>query len=144
MVHALQKTNLALARRIVQGLSTNDMRPLIDALDDDVEWKSNSLPPYFRFGGQHLNRGGVMDLLAKVSSEYSFTRYEIDEVAEAGDAVWAISDVVAYHRPTGRTVSGRFAFRMTFRNGKLLTYEGFFDTAGVLQQQGRLPLPEPG
>ena len=115
------------------------MRPLVAALDDHVVWKSNSLPPYFRFGGEHLNRSGVMDLLAKVSSEYSFTRYEIDDISETGDEVWAICDVVAYHRPTERMVAGRIAFRMSFKAARLAAYEGFFDTAGVLQQQGRLP-----
>ena len=141
MSAALKTTNLALVRRITQGLGANDMRPLIDALDDHVVWKSNSLPPYFRFGGEHLNRHGVLDLLAKVSSEYTFIRYVPDHLTEAGDEVWAICDVAAHHLPTDRTVTGRFAFRMVFRGGKLVTYEGFFDTAGVLQQQGRLTPP---
>lgn len=138
MTTTLEKTNLVLVRRILQGLATNDMRPLIDALDDHAVWKSNTLPPYFRFGGEHLNRSGVLDLLAKVSSEYSFVQYTPDHLTEVGDEVWAICDVAAHHLPTDRTVTGRIAFRITFRGGRIVTYEGFFDTADVLQQQGRL------
>jgi ketosteroid isomerase-like protein len=138
MSAALKMTNLALVRRIAQGLATNDMRPLIEALDDNVVWKSNTLPPYFRFGGEHLRRSGVLDLLAKVSAEYAFHRYDIDEISEIGNDVWAICEVVAHHRPTESHVTGRIIFHMVFRDGKLVSYEGFFDTARVLQQQGRL------
>jgi len=138
MSATLEKSNIALVRRITKGLAANDMRPLIAALDDDVVWMSNSLPPYFRFGGEHLKRTGVLDLLAKVSAEYAFHRYEIDEISEIGDEIWAVCEVVAHHRPTDRNVSGRIIFHMRFRGGNLFTYEGFFDTASVLQQQGRL------
>jgi len=138
MSATLEKSNLELVRRITRGLATNDMRPLIAALDDNVVWMSNSLPPYFRFGGEHLKRAGVLDLLAKVSAEYAFHRYEIDEISETGNDIWAICEVVAHHRPTDRNVTGRIIFHMVFRDGKLASYEGFFDTASVLQQQGRL------
>ncbi|MBI3677750.1 MAG: nuclear transport factor 2 family protein [Proteobacteria bacterium] len=121
---------------MMTALGHNDMRPLVDALDENVVWKSNSLPPYFRFGGEHLKREGAVDLLAKVSSEYSFSRYDVDEIAEIDNQVWAICNVEAFHLPTKRKVEGRIAFRVTFRGHKVLTYEGFFDTGAVLHQQG--------
>lgn len=128
-------------RKIIAGLATNDLRPLIEVLDDDVVWISHSPPSYFRFGGEHRGRAGVMDLLAKIYTDFSFIRYEPDETIRSGDEMWSINNIVVHHRPTDRTVSARLIFRMRFRNRKLVRYEGFFDTASVLIELGRLPAP---
>ena len=138
MTVKLAKPNIFTVRRIALGLATNDTRPLVEALDESVIWRSNSTPPFFRFDGEHRTRAGVMEFLAKLYADYAFTRYDIDSIAEIGNDVWAVSDVEVFHRPTQRAVAGRLAFRMTFKDGKLTAYEGFFDTANVLQQQGRL------
>jgi ketosteroid isomerase-like protein len=139
MKPALVTTNLALVRRIVQGVGSNDMRPLVGALDDRVVWRSNTPLSYFRFGGEHLSRGGVLEMVAKLASEYSFIRFEIDNVTETGDAVWAICNVVVHHIPTGRAVTLRLAFRAVFCEGKIVDYEDFFDTVSALHQIGLLP-----
>jgi ketosteroid isomerase-like protein len=138
MAQVVTQSNIPLVRRVMAELGRNNMRPLIDAFDPDVVWISNSSPPYFRFGGEHLKREGAIELLATVASDYTFVRYDVDEIAEIGDQVWATCNVEVFHRPSQRKVEGRLAFRMAFRGGKIVKYEGFFDTGGALHQQGNI------
>ena len=135
--------NQQAVRNIVRGLATNDLRPLVEALDEDVVWISHSPPAFFRFGGEHRGRIGAMELLAKIYADFSFIRYETDGLVQSGDEIWAINNIVVHHRPSDRTASLRLSFRMTFRDGKLTRYEGFFDSASALAQMGRLPIPGP-
>ena len=140
MAPSNEELNDQAARRIVRGLATNDLRPLIELLDDDVVWISHAPPPYFRFGGEHRGRIGAMELLAKIFNDFSFVRYENDGLVQLADEVWAVNNIVIHHKPMNRSATLRLAFRMTFRNGKLVRYEGFFDTASALLQMGRLML----
>jgi len=136
------QANVALIRKVMGALGHNDMRPLIESLADDVTWRSNAPDSHLRWGGKHPDRGGVLELLAKLSSMFSFRKFEVDKVVGAGDEVWAICDFEAYHPATDRTVAGRNALRATLRNGKLTSYEGFFDTLSVLLQLG-IEMPQP-
>jgi ketosteroid isomerase-like protein len=42
----------------------------------------------------------------------------------------------ALHQPSGRYVRSDVSIRWTVKNGKITEHQGFFDTAGVLLQQG--------
>ena len=131
--------NETLVRQIVRSISNNDFRALIDALDEDVVWISNSPPSHFRFGGTHLGRGGVQEYIAKMSSEYSYLRYEIEKISVVDDQVWASCDIEALHLASGRSVRFRAVLHLVCGDSKVMRYEGFFDTASVLQQTGTLP-----
>lgn len=136
------EANVALIRKVMGALGHNDMRPLIEALDDQVEWHSNAPDSHLRWGGEHPDRGAVLGMLAKLFSVFSFRKFEVDQIAGVGDEVWAICNFEAYHPPTSRTVAGRNALHATLKNGKLKSYEGFFDTLSVLLQLG-IQMPQP-
>ena len=42
------------------------------------------------------------------------------------------------HLPSGRYVRSDIFMRWTVKDGKIIEHQGFFDTAGVLMQQGDL------
>ena len=56
-----------------------------------------------------------------------------------GDVIWAMCEVAATQRPSGRPVSTVLVSRWQFRGGKVIAFSEYFDTAGVLVQEGRLP-----
>ena len=45
-------------------------------------------------------------------------------------------EVEAFHQRSRKTVKTAMSIRWTVRRGKIMTHEGFFDTASVLLQQG--------
>ncbi len=132
-----EQANKTLMARVTRAFAEGDMQPLLTALDDNVQWTSNSPVPYFRFGGGHTNRDGVKELLALIAATYMFRRFQAKEIVAEGETVWGLFEVEAAHQSSGKQVKLDLAIRWIMRDGKVISHQGFFDTASVLLQQGQ-------
>jgi ketosteroid isomerase-like protein len=131
---------------VVEAWGHADMRPVFDALDENVVWKSASTfdDGTFRFGGEHHGRANVIALLSKISTAYFFKEYETKEVVSKGEIVWGLFVVKGRYAPLGSGMASQpllfdTAMRWRVRGGKILEAQTFFDTAALLAQQGQLP-----
>jgi ketosteroid isomerase-like protein len=80
-----------LMRTIVAAFSQSDLQPLLDALHDDVVWKSASKHEgLFSFQGEYRNRAGVREVLSNISKDYTFHHMKPKEVIAFGDVVWGL------------------------------------------------------
>ena len=75
---------------------------------------------------------------ALLFSRYHFTRFTPKTLTAKGDQVWGVFEAEALHRPSGKYVQSDISMRWTVKDGKITEHQGFFDTAGVLMQQGDL------
>jgi ketosteroid isomerase-like protein len=136
MPDELFNKNLMLS--VVAALKDGDLDPLFAALSPDVVWKSTAPRAFFRFGGTHRGIAGMREFTALLFSRYHFTRFKARNITAKGDQVWGLFDVEALHQPSGKYIACDIAMRWTVVNGKIAEHQGFFDTAGVLIQQGEL------
>lgn len=132
--------NKKLMQSVMRAYAKGDAAPLLAALDDQVVWISNSPRAFFRFGGEHRGRAEVKAFIAMVYTRYHFLRMEPRLIVTQGDIVWGEFDAEAKHIPTGRIVRSDLTFRWVVRNHRIVAHHGFFDTAGVLLQQGEIPV----
>ncbi|HXI99763.1 MAG TPA: hypothetical protein VNH44_00985 [Micropepsaceae bacterium] len=130
--------NKALMQSVARGFRQGDLRPLFDALDEAVNWKSNAPSQFFRFGGIHNARIGVLELSALVFATYHIRHLDVMEIIAEGDTVWGLFDVESVHQPSGVLTKAEVAVRWVIRNGKIVEHNSFFDTAAVLMQIGAL------
>jgi ketosteroid isomerase-like protein len=130
--------NRSLMLSVFAALKESDLVPLFDALHPEVVWKATAPKEFFRFGGTHRGIAGMREYTALLFSRYHFVRFQPKSVAAKGDQVFGLFEAEAKHRPSGRTVKSDIAIRWTVRDGKIIEHQGFFDTAGVLIQQGDL------
>ena len=133
-----------LMRTITAAFGEGNIKPLMDAIHNDVVWKSASKQPgLFSFAGSHLNRIGVVEVLAKIANRYTFLRFEPKEIVEQGDLVWGLFDTkLSYRPPHGKPpkkLAIEIAIRWKLRDGKIIEHQAFFDTASMLVQQGVIP-----
>jgi len=133
------ETNKATLRRVLKAYENGDYEPIFAALDEDVVWSSNSLASHYRFGGTRRGRAGVVEALSMIAADYEISRYEVLEMVGEGDVIWATSELALYDRKTGRPLTFPLVNRWQFRDSKIVSCSEFFDTAAVLQQQGRIP-----
>jgi ketosteroid isomerase-like protein len=122
---------------IVEAFGKSDLRPLFDALDENVVWKSASRAGGpFRFSGNFANRAGVVELISKLSSAYFFKRLEARDIVADGDIVWGLFDAelvrAADASGAHREIRLEMAIRWRLKNGKIVEHQGFFDTAALL------------
>ena len=136
-----------LMRKVAAGFEKSDLQPLLDAIHEEIVWKTASTQEgVFRFGGEYKNRPGVLDVLSKISMDYTFHYLRPKEILAAGDVVWGHFDASVSFDPKGKGGAGKsvnleMAIRWRLRDGKIIEHQGFFDTASVLIQQGLMPNP---
>ena len=134
----------ALMRTIVAAFEKSDLRPLLNALHDQVVWRSASrYEGPFSFKGDYRNRAGVLAVLSHISKDYTFQSMKPKDVTASGDIVWGLFDVGLRYDAKGRSTDSAavqldIAIRWKLKDGKIIEHQAFFDTAHLLIQQGQL------
>jgi ketosteroid isomerase-like protein len=123
---------------VIAAFQVGNLEPLFAALSPDVVWKATAPREFFRFGGTHRGIAGMREYTALLFSRYSFTRFTPKTLTAKGDQVWGVFEAEALHQPSRKYVQSDISIRWTVKDGKITEHQGFFDTAGVLMQQGDL------
>jgi ketosteroid isomerase-like protein len=133
-----------LMRKVVAGFEKSDLQPLLDAIHDDIVWKTASKQEgLFRFVGEYKGRPGVLDVLSKISMDYTFRHLRPRQILASGNAVWGLFDAVLSFDPKGKevranTIDLEMAICWRLKDGKIIEHQAFFDTAALLVKQGQL------
>ena len=136
-------------KTVTKGFAGNDLRPLMDVVDDDTIWKSAAASGSpFRFGGAYRGRAGIAEVTSNIFRAYTFEKFEPRDIISNGEVVWGLFDVEChYHVPQvpnqpPKPVKYECVLRWRVRGDKLVEHQAFFDTASLLRQQGELPMPQ--
>ena len=133
-----------LMRSVTAGFEKSNWQPLLDAMHDDIVWKTASKQEgVFRFGGQYKGRAGILNVLSQIAMDYTFQHLTPKGIVESGDVVWGLFDAALAIDPKGQSVPSNtlnldVAIRWRLKDGKIIEHQAFFDTAALLMQQGRL------
>jgi ketosteroid isomerase-like protein len=121
---------LAAVRGFYDAVAAGDVEAVLDLLDPEVEWRApESLP----WGGTFHGHDGVREFFARIIDQPAEFGREVQEYLEVGDRV------VVLLRTFGRRKEGDGEFNVlefhawTVRHGKLVDFDGTFDTATVLR-----------
>jgi ketosteroid isomerase-like protein len=132
-------------RDVAQAFEQSDLRPLLDAMDDNVVWKSGStVEGLFRFGGEYTDYHGVLEVTSQIAMTYTFRRFRPKEIMSSGEIVWGLFNIEADYReagedsPNSKPVKFECAIRWRVRDRKIVEHQAFFDTAALLMQHGQL------
>lgn len=130
-----------LMRTVTAAFVKSDLRPLLNALHEDVVWRSASKQEgLFSFQGDYRNRHGVVEVLSNISKDYTFLQMKPKEVLEIGAVVWGHFDVVLRYDAKGKVSEPKtgqldMAIRWKLKEGKIIEHQAFFDTAYLLMMQ---------
>ena len=130
-----------LMRTVVAAFAKSDLEPLLEALHEDVVWKSASrLEGPFSFHGEYRGRAGVREVLSHIAKDYTFYAMKPRDVTAAGDMVWGCFDAGIRFDAKGKGTKQKLvhidmAIRWRLKDGKIIEHQAFFDTAYLLQQQ---------
>jgi ketosteroid isomerase-like protein len=131
-----------LMKACVEAWGQGDLRPIRQALHDDVVWISaaTTWTEGLRSGGVHRGRASVIALLAKLSTAYFNSHCKAKEIISSGEIVWGLFDLKGRYSggrdEVDKTITMEMAFRWRIRDGKVIEGQTFFDTVGLLTQQG--------
>jgi ketosteroid isomerase-like protein len=130
------QSNRELMLSVMRAFKEGDLAPLFAAIHPDIVWQTHAPREFFRFGGVYHGAAGMKEYTALLFSRYHYTRIAPRAVTAQGDHVWGLFEVEAQHIPSGRYVKSELVMRWTVKDGRITEHHSFFDTAGVLLQQG--------
>ena len=133
----------------IQGLytafRTGDIPAILAVLSADVEWgePDNLFNPA---AGTRRGHAGFLEWLRIGKESEDILTLEPRQVLAEGDTVAVVGYTKCLAKPTGRTYETDFVHVITFKDGKIVRFQEFFDTyaAGEAFRPGPSHSPAPG
>jgi uncharacterized protein len=122
-------TNVEIMRGAYDAAGRGDLPALLALLDPQVDW--NEAEGYI-YGGRYVGPEAVVNgVLARLATEWDGYTIAPDELLDAGDWVVALGWYSGTYKTTGRKFRARFAHVWTLRDGKIVHFQQYADTARV-------------
>ncbi len=124
--------NIDTVKGIYAAFGRGDLPALLDAVSDDVSWGIESVataevPAY----GIRNGKDGVAKFAAAWGEIGEFVKFEADDFVAAGDHVFCTLRIELAVRATGKRVKNASAQHWTLRDGKVIRWRGWEDTAAT-------------
>jgi ketosteroid isomerase-like protein len=120
-------------RKTVQGMydafGRGDIGTVLAALDPDVEWweAENFI---YADGNPYVGPQSVLQgVFARIGEEWEGFRVSPEDVLDAGETIVGRGYYSGRFRKTGSDVRAQFAHVFMFRNGKVVKFQQYTDTA---------------
>jgi ketosteroid isomerase-like protein len=129
------KTNIELARRLMEAFNEEGVEGVLAYYDDDCEVYDPDLPSDGSYRGKEALRN-MLNLMLKGSEETEIRDYEL---LPAGDRVVALIRTYFRGEGGGPEVEVRDAHTLTFRDGKITYWRLYIDRIEALTDAGLDP-----
>jgi ketosteroid isomerase-like protein len=121
--------NVALIRTTYEGSPDDKTRNLIALLSPDIEWTEAEGFPY---GGTYRDADSILaNVFRPLASEWIDYRSAIDRYVGDADTVVVFGWYTGTFKATGRSMRAAFAHRWTLREGKIVKFFQYVDSAMV-------------
>ena len=128
----MQETqNTKVVQDAYAAFGRGDVQGILDRLDDGIIWKGvYGAGPHVPTSGERRGKAQVGEFFKQVAQNVNFSRFEPKEFIATGDKVVALGHYTAT-TPIGKTFDSDFAMVFTLRNGKVVEFQEFMDSAAA-------------
>jgi len=120
--------NVQTVQKAYADFSRGDLAAVMGAFADDIQWIT---PGYSELSGERQGKDEVAGFFRMLQEQWEFLAFEPSDYIAAGDCVVALGRYEARSRQTRRTAATHWAMVWTFRDGKVVRYQEYLDTATV-------------
>jgi uncharacterized protein len=129
--------NVQVVKDAYAAFQRGDINGVLALVDPDVEWHAikgaEGVAPH---AGARRGRAAVGEFFAQLAASTEFTRFEPREFIVEGDQVVAIGDYAAKVTTTGRSVASDWVMVFTVRDGKVVRFREWTDSAQLVRAYG--------
>jgi ketosteroid isomerase-like protein len=126
-----ERENLQTLQQMYEAFGRGDIPALLNALTDDVDWHWTG-PADFPYAGPHRGREQVARFFSVIDQTLEVQQFEPQEFIAQGDTVVVLGHERSRVRSTGRTFEQDWAMVYTLREGKVVRFRTYEDTAAQL------------
>ena len=124
----MSEQNKGIVNQAYSNFKTGNINGLLDLMADDVNW---TLPQMegVPFAGTRTGRDSVGEFFQSVNSTQESLTFEPRELIAEGDKVVALGSYQWRVKTNSREFGGDFAHVFTIRDGKIVAFNEYMDTA---------------
>lgn len=122
-------SNMQIMRAAFDAFARGDLAAVLSIFDPDLEWREADNFIYADgnpYRGPEAVRDGVF---ARIARDWDGYEVRVEEMHDAGDTVVATGRYKGTYKATGRKVDAQFAYVLKLRDGKLIFFQQYTDTA---------------
>jgi uncharacterized protein len=134
----MSSRNVGVVRGFNDALAQGDMDGMLDFLDPQLEWRAPESVPW---GGTFHGHDGFREFVGKLLDQPAEFRREMLEYLDAGERVVVLLRQMGRRKGSDTEYDVPEVHIWTVRDGKIVDFEGFFDTATVLRTLQLQPRP---
>lgn len=125
--------NVQIIQRGYEAFGRGDLNALLDTFDEQVEWVTPG-GPELATSGRRRGRQAVAEFFGAVNDLVEIQRFEPRTFVADGDRVVVLGGETARVRATGKVLEVEWVHAFTFRNGRVIAFQEYFDTAPVVAE----------
>ena len=122
--------NTEIVKRAYVAFKNGDMDTLMRTYADDVSWEIYG-PSTMPMAGMRKGLAGVREFFVALDSAMAAQSFEAREFIAQGDQVVVLGDYSWKVKATGRTFSSNWAHVATLKDGKVVRFREYTDTAAA-------------
>ena len=123
--------NTKIVKDAYDAFGRGDVQTLLGYFDETILWKPvHGTARHVPTAGERRGKAAVGEFFKIVSDQVNFVRFEPKDFVAQGDKVVAIGHYVATV-PTGRGFESDFVMVFTLRDGKVVQFQEFSDSAAI-------------
>jgi uncharacterized protein len=123
-----EQENVAIVHQAYDNFKTGNIPALLALLSDDVTWQLPAMENV-PFSGKRTTPAGVGEFFALVNENEEAVRFEPREMVAQGDKVVSLGYYQWRLKTNGREFDSDFAHVFTIRDGKIVAFHEYTDTA---------------
>ena len=121
--------NVSVVRSLYEAFAKGDIPTIIGALDPKVEWweAENFI---YADGNPYVGPEAVLQgVFVRIATEWDGFAVTPNEILDAGNTVIGQGHYSGAYKQGGKNVRAQFAHFFTFREGKIVKFQQYTDTA---------------
>jgi ketosteroid isomerase-like protein len=128
----MSQSIIAFAESLYAALDDEDIEPFVDlcAVDVVIRYPAAGLLPY---GGTWHGHDGVRSFLGTHDEAEEILKFEPSHMVADGDRVFVLGTFEGRVKPSGNVWSTEFVHVLHVVSGRLLRWDGYFDTAAAMR-----------
>lgn len=122
--------NVPLVQQMYAAFGKRDIQTLLTLVSDEIDWQILG-PPKIAHAGPHRGRDQVRRFFATIAETLEITQFEPREFISQGDKVVVLGYYGGRVKATGRQYASEWAHVFTLRDGKVVKFREYADTANL-------------
>ena len=123
--------NVSIIRGAYEAFAQGDVAAVVAVIDPNVEWNEAENFPYAD-GNPYIGPDAVVQgVFARIAEEWEYWNIQLDHVLDAGDNVVVLGRYRARQRGTGSEMDIQCAHIWWMRDGRIVRFQQYADTAGA-------------